>query len=131
MEAEARAEIAHSRAAWIAAINAADADAFVAVLAEDAVWLPWGNPALHTRAEIRRWLQAPFERFVYRYSVDNVRLHIAGAWAAERTDFETQATGPDGAEAPVHRGTYTILWRNTPDGWLIERYIDHTGWDAT
>ena len=130
-EATTREEITRARDVWVAAINAGDADAFVSVLVDDAVWLPWGSSSVSTKTRIREWLSGPFEQFEYHYSLRNIRLRIAGDWAAERADFETRAVARNGAEAPVHRGCYTILWRNTERGWLIERYLDHTGWDSS
>lgn len=126
-ESRTRKSIDERRGAWIAAIHAGDADGFVAVLTEDAVWLPWGRPAIGGKEEIRAWLRGPFARYRYDYSVSDVRVRIAGAWAVERARFRTQAVERGGRPAPTHEGSYTILWRHTAsDGWLIERYVDHT-----
>ncbi len=127
----AKSEIKRRRDDWIAAINTSDADGFVAVVAEDAVWLPAGRSAINGRDRIWEWVSGPLEEYSYDYSVTNVRLRVAGGWAAEQAAFRTRAVDRSGAEAPVHEGEYTILWRHTPGtGWLIERYIDHTGFDA-
>jgi uncharacterized protein (TIGR02246 family) len=123
-------EIDERRNRWIAAINAGDADSFVAVLVDDAVWLPWGQPAISGRDRIRDWLAGPFSEYNYEYSVDDVRIRVAGEWAVERASFRTRASSRSGAEAPIHEGLYTIIWRMSSRGWLIERYVDHTGFDA-
>lgn len=124
-------EIGQRRDEWIASINAGDADAFAAVLAEDAVWLPFGQPAISGRDRIREWLAAPFAQYRYDYSVTSVSVRVAGEWAVERARFRTRALKRNATEAPVHEGEYTILWRCTPgSGWLIERYVDHTEVDA-
>ncbi len=123
--------IGQRRISWIAAINAGDPDGFVAVLANDAVWLPWGQSAISGKERIHDWLLAPFAEFTYDYSVTDIRVRIAGEWAVERARFRTRAEKRGGGEAPTHEGTYTILWRRTASaGWLIERYIDHTGEDT-
>ncbi len=130
-EAVDRDAIDTQRARWINAINASDAAGFVAVLCADAVWLPWGRSAISGKESIRDWLAKPFAQLAYDYSVTDVRLRVAGDWAIERAHFITKARSHKGGEAPVHRGTYTILWRRTPaEAWLIERYIDHTGDEA-
>lgn len=122
--------ISQRRNQWIAAINAADADGFVAVLTEDAVWLPMAQAGITGKEQIRRWLVGPFAEFAYEYEVTDVRLRLAGDWAVERSRFTTRARGRDGRKAPTHEGTYTILWRNVASaGWLIDRYIDHTDED--
>ncbi len=123
--------IGQRRISWIAAINAGDPDGFVAVLADDAVWLPWGQPAVSGKERIHDWLAAPFAEFTYDYCVTDIRVRIAGEWAVERARFRTRAEKRGGGEAPTHEGTYTILWRRTASAdWLIERYIDHTGEDT-
>ncbi len=124
-------EIEQQRNSWIAAISAGDANAFLEILTQDAVWLPWGQPAISGRNRIREWLSDPFADYSYDYSVTDVRVRVAGMWAVERARFRTRAINRSGAEAPIHEGEYTILWRRTPGtGWLIERYVDHTGFDA-
>jgi uncharacterized protein (TIGR02246 family) len=120
-------EISNRRDSWISAINEGDADGFVAVLWEDAVWLPWGQPAIAGKHRIRDWLSVPFSEYSYDYSVSDVRVRVAGDWAVERARFRTRAVDRNGIEAPIHKGEYTLLWRRTPAAkWVIERYIDQT-----
>lgn len=124
--AAARSEIDERRAAWIAAIEASDPDAFVAVLADDAVWLPSGGIALEGRSAIREWLVAPMAEYDYEYAVRDVRVRVAEDWAVERARFETRAVDRAGERPPIHEGTYTIVWRRTAAGWVIDRYLDHS-----
>lgn len=127
-EVAAREAIRQRRESWIAAINAGDADGFVAVLAEDAVWLPSGRSAIRGKERVREWLAAPFAEFDYDYTVADIRVRVAGDFAVENARFRTRAEKRQGGEAPPHDGTYTIIWRRTGShGWLIDRYIDHTG----
>ena len=121
------ANIKKQRSRWIAAINESSASGFVELLTVDAVWLPSRHDALYGKDRIREWLEEPFARFDYDYSVSGIRLRIAGNWAVEEATFTTKARTASGEEMPLHEGNYTILWRKTPgDEWLIERYIDHT-----
>ena len=111
----------------LSTVTPADADGFVGVLTDDAVWLPMAHPAIAGKERIRSWLAAPFAEFQYDYEVTDVHVRLAGSWAVERARFKTRARKRDGREAPTHDGIYTLLWRNAPStGWLIERYIDHT-----
>lgn len=119
--------IKQQREVWINAINRGSADDFVAVLTEDAVWLPGGRPAIAGKESIRRWLTPPFSAYDYNYSVEDTQIHVAGEWAVERASFLTRMRSKTGDEAPEHRGTYTLLWRRESGVWLIERYIDHSG----
>ena len=124
--------ISERRRRWIAAIHAGDADAFVATLTEDAVWLPAGRAAIVGKERIRDWLREPFERYRYDYAVTDPRVRIAGRWAVEVARFRTRAETRTGEAAPTHEGTYTMLWRREPSrGWRIERYVDHTADGST
>lgn len=108
------------------AINRGDADAFVAAVTADAVWAAPGTEALSGRTAIREWLREPFQRFDFEYRVRNVRVHTVGAWALERSDFESAVTDRTGGPPRVHRGTYTMVWKKAGAGWLIERYVDES-----
>lgn len=121
------AAIEDQRTRWIAAINAGSAAAFVAIVTDDAVWLPSRHNALSGKEEIRAWLEKPLAEFDYDYSVSDVRLRIAGDWAVEQARFSTKARTRSGEAMPTHEGSYTLIWRKTSaGGWLIERYIDHS-----
>lgn len=131
-ETDALEEIGRRRDRWIAAINDGDPVGFVAVVADDAIWLPVGQPAIVGKEQIRDWLSAPFEAFIYDYSVTEIQVRPAGMWAVEYARFQTRAEKRQGGKMPTHEGTYTILWRYTePAGWLIDRYIDHTDFDLS
>lgn len=121
------AVIDRQRDRWIAAINEGSATSFVVVLTDDVVWLPSRSEALAGKEAIRNWLKEPFAELDYDYTVSEVRVRLAGAWAVEQARFLTKARTKSGEALPVHEGSYTLLWRKTPgDGWLIERYIDHS-----
>ena len=125
-----RQAIDSQRERWIAAINAGDPDAFVAVVAENVVWLPWRHDAIVGRSRLRSWLEEPFKQYRYDYSVSDVRVRTAGEWAVERARFSTRARTVAGDEAPPHDGEYTLVWRRVEGEWLIDRYIDHSGEDT-
>lgn len=121
------AAINEQRGRWIAAINRGSAAGFVAVVADDAVWLPSRQDAIQGKEKIRAWLQEPFAELDYDYSVSDVRLRVAGDWAVEEARFATRARAKSGDEMPLHEGQYTLLWRKRSGGeWLIERYVDHS-----
>lgn len=122
------AAIQKQRERWITAINSGSATGFVAILTEDAVWLPAMQDALSGKEKICAWLEKPFAELDYDYSVSDVHLHIAGDWAVEQARFSTKAQAKsDGEVMPIHEGLYTLLWRKTSTGtWLIDRYIDHS-----
>lgn len=120
------AAIQKRRRAWIVAINEGDVVAHAALLAEDAVWLPPGQPAVAGREAIAEWLLPFFEQHGYDFSITDARVRVAGDWAVERATFTSRLTPTDGGETMTHTGTYVLLWRREADGWYIERYVDDT-----
>lgn len=118
--------IEQQRNRWVNAINQGDAEGFVSVLTEDVVWLPFRSDAMAGRDAVHEYLKAPFDSYKYGYTIQNTRLRMAGDWVVEQSDFTTRARSRDGAEMPVHEGSYTILWRLVGEEWLIEWYVDHT-----
>lgn len=121
------AALREQRTRWINAINQGSAAEFVAVLTEDAVWLPARHHAIQGKQKIRAWLDQPFAEFEYDYTVSEVRLRVAGAWAVEQARFSTRASTKAGEVMPLHEGLYTLLWRKiSSEVWLIERYIDYS-----
>lgn len=125
-QSEVLVQIAEARARWVSAINRGDVDGFVSTVTEDAVWAAPRTEPLSGRTAIREWLREPFGRFDYEYRVISVQIHATGGWALERSDFESAVTDGTGGPPRVHRGTYTMVWRQTGAGWLIERYVDES-----
>jgi len=125
-EEEELAALREQRHRWIAAINEGSVDGFLAVVTDDAVWLPPRHDAIRGKKDIRAWLGQPFARLDYEYSVSDVRVRLAGGWTIEQARFSARARKKSGDALPPHEGIYTLLWRKTTSGWLIERYVDHS-----
>lgn len=120
--------ISARRERWVQAINAESADDFVAVVAPNADCLPSRQAAIEGADRIRGWLSDPFSRYEYDYAIKEMRVRLAGNWVIENARSRTRGVDRSGVEAPLHEGEYTILWKRSPDeGWLIDRYIDHSG----
>lgn len=126
-EEEELASLREQRGRWVAAINEGSVDGFLAAVTDDAVWLPSRHDALRGKKDIRAWLQQPFARFDYEYSVSDVRVRLAGGWAIEEARFSASVRKKGGEAVTPHEGIHTLLWRKTAGGrWLIERYVDHS-----
>ncbi len=122
-----RADVDRRRDEWISAVNARDRDAYAALFAEDAVWLPPGLPAVHGREAIREWLGPFFATYEYDFSIADPQVRLGGDWAAERGRFTSRLRSTETGEETTHSGTYLVLWRREADGrWYIERYVDVT-----
>ncbi|HSM35198.1 MAG TPA: SgcJ/EcaC family oxidoreductase [Longimicrobiales bacterium] len=102
--------------AELRAIVEGDVDAFAAVLAEDAVYMPPGEPAVSGKAAIRSW----FESFLEVVSVDgsypSSEVNITGDWAIERYTADLTLTPADGSEPMREVGKGIHVYRRGPDG---------------
>jgi ketosteroid isomerase-like protein len=110
-----------------AAIEASDFKRFLALLTDDALFMP---PNLHTKAGegLREWLRD----FVDRYSVEYLKLThdemvVEGSLAYHRFVYGWKVTPKVGGETKVGHGKGMHILRRQPDGaWKIAREI----WNA-
>lgn len=117
--------LAAARQGWLAAANASDPDAYADHLAEDAVWLPPGLPALEGRQAIHRWLAETMGSLSYDLSLDEVAVRMADGWASETGRFLARMVDQATDRTMEHDGAYLILWSEARDGrWRIDRYVD-------
>ena len=120
--------IAQQRARWTAAVNATDLDQYAALVTEDLVWFPPGQPAISGKKAFVEWLRPFFENFEYAFSLHAPQVQLAGGWAIERGRFQSQMRSRGGGMPGQHSGMYLVVWRKDVDNaWRIERYIDTTG----
>src|SRR5688572_19487832 len=64
----ATSQIAEARRRWAAALNSGSADAFVACVTNDAVWLPPRGVAIEGPVALQAWLSDLFNQFRYEFS---------------------------------------------------------------
>jgi uncharacterized protein (TIGR02246 family) len=118
--------IARRRNLWTAAVNARDVQSYLELLAEDLVWIPPGQQAIHGRDAFASWVEPFFRQFEYDFALTAEQVRVAGDWAVERGTFHTMMTSPEGRSAH-HAGDYIVWWRrDVDDVWRIERYVDTT-----
>lgn len=124
---DARQAIEKRRRDWIAAVNGRDIDAYLDVLAEDIVWLPPGQAAVHGHAAFADWVGPFFESYEYDFTLENSTVEISGGFAVEQGSFVTALTSLESGKRMTHEGTYLVIWRQDEDDrWVIERYLDGT-----
>lgn len=118
------------RAKWWVTVSTGDLDGYLALFADDAVWVTTELDEIEGREAIREWLTPVFELFDYELTVTVADVRVAGNLGIERALFQSRMTPkntPAGDEEP-HDGRYLIYWRWDDDtGWLVQRYADVTG----
>jgi uncharacterized protein (TIGR02246 family) len=118
-------DLDRTRDAHVAALNANDADAWVACFARDGVQMPPNDPPNIGTDCIRAWSSGMLAAFRAEFSLDIDEVELAGDdWAFERGTY-TIALTPKAGRTPIRdTGKYlTIYRRQTDHSWLIARDI--------
>lgn len=119
-------QISKRRAEWISAVNRSDLSRYAALVSENVVWFPPGQPPIEGRRGFEDWLKPFFENFDYEFKLKDVSLRLDNDWAIETGVFETILTAKD-ARTSRHEGEYVAFWHREPDGeWYLERYVDQS-----
>lgn len=108
----------------LAAANAGDVDAFLAIIADDIEMMPPNQPAVKGEAA-RQWVagfMAQVNLEIKPYADEEVE--VDGDLAVHRYSFEWTATPKEGGD-PIHeKGAGLHVLRRQPDGsWKIEKDI--------
>ncbi len=100
---------------------AGDWAAVVAVLTEDAVWMPPNQPAREGRADIQEWLSP---QTVTDFELTTLETGGRGGFAYTRGSFSITFTAEGLAGFVSDTGKYVEIWRQEPDGsWLVDQVI--------
>ncbi len=120
-----RAAIRARVAEAVAAHNAADAEAWASVTADDFVLMVDGAPTIQGRAEILEWISEFYAtNTVSDMTAEPVEIEVAGDWAYYRGHFSAMLTPSAGGEPVPLDGKEIVIWRRQPDGaWLASRAI--------
>jgi len=115
------AAISDANQAFVQAYLAGDWTAAVAVLTEDAVWMPPNQSVREGRAAIQEWL-SPLT--VTDFEVTSYEMGGYGGFAYRRGRYSITLT-VDGTEGSISdTGKYIEIWQKEPDGsWLIDQAI--------
>jgi uncharacterized protein (TIGR02246 family) len=117
---------------WIAAFNAGDVETIVSLYAHDVVVMPPGEPSLHGRDAVRRWLESFFESYTARQHLVNDEIVVAGPWAWMRGHFTLVVERKDAPGKTRQLGKHLVIWRREGEGaWLAARDIWNLDLPAT
>jgi uncharacterized protein (TIGR02246 family) len=116
------------REAWIAAVCAADVEAYAEMVTNDVVWLAPGSDPVIGREAFRNWVTPFMSEFEYDFRLKDARARVCGGWAVEHGTFHSVMTTRDASGKRFeHSGPYMLFWRRDDNEmWRIERYADTT-----
>ena len=119
------------RAKWWATVSTGDLDGYLALFAEDAVWVTSELEEVAGRETIRAWLEPVFAQFDYEITITVADVRVAGNLGIERARFLSRMTPKESpaSDEPAQEGRYLMFWRWHEDEgtWLVQRYADVTG----
>jgi uncharacterized protein (TIGR02246 family) len=112
------------RADHVGAINAGDADAWVALFADDGVQMPPNAPANVGKAKVGLWSSGLLSNFQVQFDLAANEVRVLGNWAFESGDYAISLSPSGGGPSMQDSGKYiTIYWKSTGNAWQIARDI--------
>jgi uncharacterized protein (TIGR02246 family) len=116
--------VEQAEADWIKAFNRADVDAMLALYTRDVVLMPPGEPSLHGRRAVGKWIRAFFKLHRAKQVVENDEVQVHGTFAWLRGRFEIEIVQHRGGPFETVRGQHLVIWRLEKDGaWRAARDI--------
>ncbi len=98
------------------ALNEGDLEALMATVAEDAVWMAPGEPALIGKEAIRNWYNGLFDKISFDVIISPDEIEICGDWAIQRTTFKGSWIQKDSGETTQFESKDIYIYRKQPDG---------------
>jgi uncharacterized protein (TIGR02246 family) len=112
------------RETHVAAVNAGDAEAWVAQFTDDAVQMPPNAPANVGRTMIGSWSRAFLDQFRLQFSLAVDEVRVLGEWAFERGDYTISLNPKAGGPTMQDIGKYITIYQRKPGGaWRMARDI--------
>ena len=116
--------LARAHEDYLVAINANDLEAVLAMLTDDAIYLPPHEPAVAGKEAIRPWLDGYFTAYRTHWEKETLELVAAGDWAMEYASERVRDVPVDGGEALEDVAKGIIVYRRQADGtWKVARDI--------
>jgi uncharacterized protein (TIGR02246 family) len=106
----------------VQAFNENNLDAFMALVADDAVWMPPGTQVLNGKEAIRNWQN--FDKMNFDATIFTDEIEICGDWAFQRVHWEGSWTLKAGGETTPYKSKEIFIYRRQSDGsWLTSHAI--------
>ena len=110
------------RAGWLAG----DADALLALYAEDPVLMPWGQPAVFGKDAIRPLYQSVFKEYAIRSQTRLMEAEASGDLGYFWCTYALTATPKAGGRPLEEEGKSVFIVKREHGAWRIARLIDNS-----
>ncbi len=118
------AEIDRLHEVHVAALNADDADAWVACFTDDGIQMPPHFGTNVGKAAVRAWSKGFLSLFTCRFNLSVEEVQVPADWAFERGRYDITLTPRASGEAMDDIGKYITVYQRQSDGsWKIARDI--------
>lgn len=128
-EAAVKAAITAQLNRYETALNASDVDGVMTLYADDAVFMPQGNPPVQGRDAVRATYRGIFDaiKLKVRFTIDEIRpLSKDWAFARTRSNGTVQPLGVDAPASAEANQEIFLLHRGGDGQWRFARYIFST-----
>lgn len=110
------------RAGWLAG----DAEALLALLADDCVLMPWGQPAVFGRDAIRRMYQEVFRDYAIESASTIMDVELSGNLGYFWCEYTLAAAPKAGGAPQQEEGKSLFVVRRERGAWKIARLMDNS-----
>ena len=108
----------------VAALNAGDAEAWVAQFTDEAVQMPPNAPGNVGKPMIAAWSQAFLDQFRVQFALAVDEVRVLGEWAFERCGYTISLTSKAGGPSMQDIGKYITIYQRKPGhAWRMARDI--------
>ena len=117
-------KIAALREAWLAGVNASDADSLAQMLTEDIVVVHGNGRCVCGKEAVRADFLEGFRRFAINQKVSPTEVIVREKWAFEISEVESELTPIQGGQQiHAHSKTIVVLSRQSDDSWRVCRVV--------
>lgn len=94
--------------------NEGDLDAFMATIADNAVYMPPDEPVLIGKEAIRNWYD--FDNFSFDVTINSDEIEVHGDWAFQRSHWNGSWVQKDSGEITRMESKTINIFRRQPEG---------------
>ena len=104
--------------------NEGDFEGYMALIDDDAMFLPPNAPMFTGMETIRSVYRSEFDQYTFDLTISTEEIQVCGDWAFGRENWIGSMTPKDGGEPIMFNNKNLVIYRRQPDGsWKTWRAI--------